>query len=169
MGRWCLTCRNENVSEIDRLLLNGVPLRDIAARFGPSPAALCRHKAHIAAALVKAHEVSEVVRADDLLAQVETLRQKTLGILERAEKAEQRSKTAKDAEQARRTALGAIKEARGNLTLLAQLLGELQTGTTVNLLISPQWINLRTVILTAVEPYPAAKAAIIEAVAHVSE
>jgi len=169
MGRWCLTCRHENVSEIDRLLLRGVPLRDIAAQFGPSPAALCRHKAHISAALTKAHEASEVARADDLLAQVESLRLKAMRILERAELAEEMSRTAKDADRSRRTSLGAIKEIRGTLELLARLLGELKDGgTTVNVLISPQWVTLRTVILAAVEPYPAARQAIIEAVGHES-
>lgn len=62
-----------------------------------------------------------------------------------------------------RTALSAIREARGNLELLAKLSGELQQEGTVNLHLSPEYLEVRTAILVAVEPYPEAAQAISRA------
>ncbi len=169
MGRFCLACRHESVADIDAALLSGTSYRTIGAQFGLSASAICRHRPHIARTLAEAEKAKEASRADTLLAQLEALRAKALSILDRAEIAELTSKTSKDADRARRTSLTAIKEVRGHLELLARLLGELKTGTTVNVLISPQWVNLRTVILTAVEPFPEARTAIIEAVSRAED
>jgi DNA-directed RNA polymerase subunit RPC12/RpoP len=46
MPRTCTVCRHEKRQEIDRALLVGRPLRNIAEEFGTSRMALCRHKAH---------------------------------------------------------------------------------------------------------------------------
>jgi len=43
-----------------------------------------------------------------------------------------------------RTALSGIREARGNVELLAKLRGELDERPVVNILVAPQWIALRT-------------------------
>jgi hypothetical protein len=64
--------------------------------------------------------------------------------------------------------LGAIREARGNLELLAKLLGELDERP-VNVLLSPEWLNLRTVIVTALEPHPEARGAVLEAIEDKSD
>ncbi len=48
----------------------------------------------------------------------------------------------------------------------ARLLGELQDGTTVNLLVLPAWQELRTTILMALVPYPEARAAVAMALLH---
>jgi len=89
-----------------------------------------------------AEKASEVAEADNLLGQVRDLQQSTLDILAEAERSKQY-----------RTALGAIREARGNLELLAKLLGELDERPVVNLHISPEWLELRAVIVGALEPY----------------
>jgi hypothetical protein len=80
---------------------------------------------------------------------------KTLAILERAEKAGEL-----------RTALSAIREVRGNLELLAKLLGELRENPTVNLVVAPQWLTLRATILQVLEPYPDARNALCVALAR---
>jgi hypothetical protein len=67
---------------------------------------------------------------------VRDLQVRTFAILEAAEASEQH-----------RTALSAIREARSNLELLAKLLGELDDRPTVNVLISPEWLELRAVIV----------------------
>ncbi len=169
MARYCTVCRHPDVSQINAAILNGEPYRDIGSGFGFSAATVYRHKQHIPGTLVKAHEAREVAVADDLLEQVECLRLKTLRLLERAEKAEEQAASEADQDRHRRTALRALRETRGVLTLLAQLMGELKTGATYNVLISAEWVDLRGQILQAVEPYPEAKAAIIEAVGHVEE
>jgi hypothetical protein len=138
-------------------LLNGVSLRNIAERYSVSKTALHRHKeSHLPADLVKAKEAQEVAKADSLLDQVAELRDKALAILAKAEQAGDL-----------RTALQGIKEARGCLELLAKLQGELQERTTVNVLINPQWLSLRTVILQTLEPYPEARLRLAEALREV--
>jgi hypothetical protein len=96
--------------------------------------------------------VEEVARADDLLEQVRYLQAHALDILDRAEKSGDL-----------RTALAAISQARGNLELLGKLAGELDERSVVNLNISPEWLELRAVIVGALEPHPAAHRAVLGA------
>ena len=157
MPRKCTVCEHEKVEEINRLLLEGVSLRNIAKQYSVSAASLHRHKdGHLPAKLVKAQEAREIAKADTLLDQVAGLRDKALSILDKAEQAGDL-----------RTALQGVREAKGCLELLAKLQGELQEQTTVNILINPQWITLRTAILQALEPYPEARLAVAQALQEV--
>jgi len=123
MPRRCTICDHPKCAEIDRALVgNGTSYRRIAAQFGVAETSLRRHKAeHLPVLLVKAKEAEEVMNADTLLEQVRQLKKRAMALLDGAEKA-----------QDFRTALGAIREARGTLELLAKLVGELQSGTVVN-------------------------------------
>jgi hypothetical protein len=75
-----------------------------------------------------------------------------MDILERAEKAGDL-----------RTALAAISQARGNLELLGKLAGQLDERPVVNLNVSPEWLELRAVIVKVLEPHPAAHTAVVRA------
>ncbi|MGB9793340.1 MAG: hypothetical protein ACPLRU_02490 [Desulfofundulus sp.] len=156
MPRKCTICEHPQVEEINKALLSGDSLRNIARQFAISKDALFRHRQHLPADMVKAQEAEEVARADSLLDQVTELKDRALAILDKAEQAGDS-----------RTALLAIREAKGCLELLAKLLGELHEQTTVNVLISPQWVSLRAVILQALEPYPEAKLALAQALREV--
>ena len=157
MPRKCTVCEHEKVEEINRLLLEGVSLRDLAGRYSVSKTALHRHKeSHLPAELTKAREAREIAKADSLLDQVTELRDKALSILDKAEQAGDL-----------RTALQGVREAKGCLELLARLQGELQEQATVNVLINPQWLSLRTVILQTLEPYPEARLRLAEALREV--
>jgi hypothetical protein len=146
-------CDHPERHSIDEVLVTGAPYRSVAKRFALCESAVYRHKTdHLPAHLLKAREVEEVAQADDLLEQVRNLQSHALDILERAEKAGDL-----------RTALAAISQARGNLELLAKLSGELQQEGTVNLHLSPEYLEVRTAILVAVEPYPEAARAISRA------
>lgn len=119
-----------------------------------SQAAVQRHSEnHLPATLAKAKEAKVVAHADDLLAEVRSLQAHTLAILETTEETKQH-----------RTALSAIREARSNLELLAKLLGELDERPVVNLNVSPEWLELRTVIVGALEPYTDARGAVLRAI-----
>lgn len=157
MPRKCTVCEHEKVEEINRLLLEGVSLRNIAKQYFVSAASLHRHKeGHLPAKLVKAREAREIAKADSLLDQVTELRDKALSILDKAEQAGDL-----------RTALQGVREAKGCLELLARLQGELQEQATVNILINPQWLSLRTVILEALDRYPEARQAVARALREV--
>jgi hypothetical protein len=147
MPRSCTICTHPDRTAIDEALVGGVAFPALVAEYRVSKDSLSRHKAnHLPAKLVMAQAAEEVAEADDLLAQVRVLQARTLAILEAAEETSQH-----------RTALGAIREARSNLELLAKLLGELDERPQVNVLISP---TVQTAIIAALEPYPEARLAV---------
>lgn len=153
MPRTCTLCEHPEREAIDRALVGDASNRSVASLYDVSEAAVRRHKAnHLPAKLVMATKAEEVAEADDLLEQARGLQTRTLAVLEAAEETKQH-----------RTALSAIREARSNLELLAKLLGELDERPIVNLHISPEWLELRTVIVGALEPHPAALRAVVGA------
>lgn len=147
-------CEHPKREAIDEALVGDPSNRSVASLYDVSEAAVRRHKGnHLPAKLVMAEKAREVVQADDLLAQVRSLQASTLSILEAAEGTKQY-----------RTALGAIREARGNLELLAKLLGELDDRPQVNILVSPEWVELRAVIVGALRPHPEARESVLRAI-----
>ncbi len=153
MTRTCTVCRHPDRRTIDQAMVRRTPFRTIAQQYGVSAwAALRHHDDHLPAALSKAQEAAEVAQADDLLSQVRNLQARAHGILDKAEAAGDL-----------RTALSAIREARGNLELLAKLLGELDERPQVNVLVSTEWLELRAVIVGALEPHPEARGAVLRA------
>jgi hypothetical protein len=153
MPRSCNVCSHPDREAIDEALVGGIAFPALVAEYRVSKDSLSRHKAnHLPAKLVMAQAAVEVAEADDLLAQVRDLQARTLAILEAAEETSQH-----------RTALAAIREARSNLELLAKLLGELDERPQINVLISPEWLELRAVIVGALEPHPDARGAVLRA------
>jgi hypothetical protein len=154
MPRVCTVCEHPSREAIDRALVGDTSNRSLASLYDVSEAAVRRHKAnHLPAKLVMAEQAAEIAEADNLLSQVRDLQSRTLAILEAAEASKQH-----------RTALSAIREARSNLELLAKLLGELDDSPTVNILVSPEWLELRAVIVGALEPYSEARGAVLRAI-----
>jgi transposase-like protein len=159
MPRRCTICDHEDKARIDAALISGAPLRDIAGQHGVSKSALERHKAgHVPANLAKAKEAGEVARADDLLSQVRHLQDRTLSIL-----------TASEYAGELRTALAAIRECRGNLELLAKLLGELDDAPRMNVIVSAEWLTIRTTMMEVLSPYPEARSAVADALLGLEE
>jgi hypothetical protein len=155
MPRRCSVCTHPDRENIDEALVGATAISAIAAKYRDiSEDALGRHKAnHLPTKLVMAEKAKEVAQADSLLEQVRDLQGRALAILDQAEMSGDL-----------RTALGAIREARGNLELLAKLLGELDDRPQVNVLISPEWLELRAVIVGALEPYTDARGAVLRAI-----
>jgi hypothetical protein len=154
--RSCSICIHPERAAIDKALASGAPKSETSALFRVSPDAVDRHfAAHLPARLVKAADAKEVAQADDLLSQVRDLQARALSILDQAEEAGDL-----------KVALAAIREARGNLELLAKLLGQLQQEGTVNVLIAPEWLQVRAVLLQALQPYHDAKYAVAGALAR---
>ncbi len=150
MPRICTVCAHSQRSEIDRALVEGATYRTIADRFGLSETALKRHKSeHLPGHVAKAQEAAQVADADDLLQQLKALRNRAIRILQKAE-------TAGDY----RTALAGIREARGCIEVLMEVEGELDRRGVTNIVISPEWLEIRTAILVALQPYPDAAQAV---------
>jgi hypothetical protein len=154
----CTICTHAEREVIEQALLAGQPFRAVAVRFGTSATALFRHKQdHLPVALLSAQGAAEIAHGDNLLEQVRTLQSKTHAILARAEAAGQLT-----------VALQAVREARGCLELLAKLLGELSQGTTVNILLAPEWQRRRSTIIVALAPFPEARQAVLQALTGAS-
>jgi len=155
MPRRCTVCAHPASHAIDKALVAGEPYRSVANRYESlSQAAVQRHEEnHLPATLAKAKEAEEVAHADNLLGQVKGLQRRTMAVLERAERNHEH-----------RTALAAIREARSNLELLAKLIGQLDERPVVNLNISSEWLELRAVIVGALEPYRDARESVLSAI-----
>jgi hypothetical protein len=152
VARTCTVCSHPERSDLDEALVAGESTGKLAGRYRTiHERALRRHRDnHLPAKLVLAHEAEEVATADNLLEKVQDFQSRTLAILDKAEAAGDL-----------RTALGAIREARGNVELLAKLLGELDERPQVNvIMIAPE---VRDAIVRALTPYGEARLAVAQA------
>jgi hypothetical protein len=158
MPRTCSICPHPSRNEIDAALIGGEPYRSIAQRFATSPDAMWRHKSdHVPAHLSKAEQVRETTQADSLLAQLLKLNQETMAILKEARAGEDNE-----------LALKAIARAEKQIELQARLLGELQDTTMVNVLVLPDWQQIRAIILEALAAYPQARVAVAGALGRLT-
>ena len=149
----CTICANPDLAKINEALLSGAALNTLAGTYGVNRASLYRHRKHIPAKLAKAHEAKEIATADNLMGRMAALDAKAQDVYARALKAHNLT-----------AAIAAVRELREITTLYAKISGELQSQNVTNIIISPEWVNLRNVIIIALEPYPEARRAVIEAV-----
>lgn len=153
MGRACSVCDHPERESIDAALVCRDSYRDIGNRYSLTTSALSRHlRQHVSPALaaVDAKRATEEGAAS-LLDRVEDLVGRTERILSAAE-----------SEGKVTAALAAVREMRGLLELLGKASGELDTRpqVTLNLLASPEWIDVRAALFAALHGYPDARAAV---------
>jgi hypothetical protein len=86
------------------------------------------------------------------LTEIRALKTRALDILERAQEAGDL-----------KTALLGIREARSCLELCMKAEGQLNDAPQINILVNPQWIELKALIITTLKPYPDAYEALIDA------
>ncbi len=157
MPRTCTVCAHDERDAIEDAFLAGTSKRRIAAHYAVSEQAVRRHvREHLPALLSMARDAEQAARADTLLDRVEALYGRTEAILEAAE-----------TERELGLALQAIRECRGNLELLGRVTKELQDTPTLNLYMSPQWVELRTTLIDALEPHPEAVDTVLRALESV--
>jgi len=153
MPRVCTICTHTESAAINAALLTGTALRGIAGQFGVSKSSLDRHKEeHMPVALVKAQEVEDVRQALDIVAQLKTINDATLTVLGEA----RRSGNGE-------LALKAIDRIQRQIELQAKLLGELDERPQINLVVSPEWLQVRLVIVQALADHPEAQRAVVAA------
>lgn len=153
MARTCTICAHELQWQIDLELVRREPYRNIAKQFRVSTAALSRYtQEHLPAKLLAAQDAEEVADADLLKRELE------------AEKTDiSRLKTkAEDAEDYK-TALQACDKALKALELQAKLAQLINEAPTLNLYLSTEWLEVRAVIVGALEPHPEARGAVLAA------
>jgi hypothetical protein len=153
LARSCSVCQHEdNVLINEALVVQGLSNRAMARQFGLSKDAVRRHRQHIPEMLAQASRAEEVANADSLLDRLEDLQSSTEAILSRVEGTDNYS-----------AMLGAIREMRSNLEVIGEVTKELNRTPTLNLTLSPEWLELRALIVRAVEPFPEAREGILRA------
>jgi SpoVK/Ycf46/Vps4 family AAA+-type ATPase len=187
MARPCSICNHSERLEIDRLLLSGEPYRNIAERFKLSIGSISRHReAHIGTDLKDVREAMEQAREEALaqiksdeleaikeeisteaaesmaarlgtcasfLDQLKVVRDRAANLLDRAESS-----------QDMKSAGNFLRELREQIRLMAELEGKISQQPQVTIINNPEWIELRTVIIQALDPYPEAKEALVNAI-----
>ena len=169
MPRTCTVCTHPERAAIDKALVAGGPYRSIAKHFGTSAQDRLRHKeshlrdllaaakqrqtAHEAAlgAAVQEQEAAKVEQAIDIVKQLKAINAASVAILHEA-------RQAGNAE----VALKAIDRVWRQIELQARLLGELDERPQVNVLLAPEWVSIRSTVLSALGPYPEARAAVAQ-------
>jgi len=142
--RTCTVCAHEEREAIDEALVLGESFRNIVKHRGLSITALHRHRRdHLSPTLVAVAQGRRESEAESLLDRVEDLYDRARRILEAAEE---------DGRPA--VGLSAIRELRGIVELLGKVTGELddRPSTTINLLVSPEWLAVRKAILEVLGP-----------------
>ena len=154
MPRSCLICQHPDRESIDKALARQTSNRELARVYSLSEASIRRHKAnHLPARVARAQEAEDVREALDVVRQLKAINAASLHILKEAR------------EQGRQgTALAAIDRIHKQIELQAKLLGELDDRPQVNILVSPQWLELRATIVTALERHPQARESVLRAV-----
>jgi hypothetical protein len=150
----CTVCSHpESFAINEALVVQRVGNRRIAAQYGLSEASVRRHRQHVPEILANASRAEEVAQADSLLDRLEALQRRTEAVLEEVEETDNYG-----------VRLGAIREMRRNLELIGEVTKELNRTPTVNLHLSPEWMELRALIVQAVSPYPAARESVLRAI-----
>lgn len=149
----CSLCRHSEREAIDAAIVLGKDsLRNVAKRYGTSPASLLRHREHIPGALVLAREAEEVTKADDLL-----------GILREAVADARRLRGKAEAADDYRGAIACVKTLADlveSLVKVAERIAEKDEDLTKH----PEWLRLREAIADALDPYPEALNAVRTAI-----
>lgn len=168
IGRPCTICEHHQRGEIEKLLLDRPNFRAISRQFNVGRKPLENHLSnHIPNELLNSKDAKEALQADNTFAEyqaakarIEALQTRTYALLAKAE-----------ATTDHRSCIGYIRECRGHESelreqrkLLAELEGKLATQPQINITLNAEWIALRTTIITALEPYPAAREAVLNAV-----
>lgn len=160
-GRKCSVCSHPERAEIDRAIVVGELPRAISKRFSESvridEQAVRRHaNSHLPrgamASAVEAQTEGEKARATDLVLTARQLLSKSVSILQRAEQSGDL-----------RAALMGIREASRCTELMGKLMGDIQETHVTNVLVSPVFVSVQQTILQALEPYPDARNAVVQA------
>jgi hypothetical protein len=86
LSRRCLCCTSRDLAAVDRLLIDGTPIRTISRIFGLSRYSLQRHRdLHVPAELLRARDAERVLQAGQLAEELMFLRRKAVKVLAGAE------------------------------------------------------------------------------------
>lgn len=149
-GPACSVCTHPRREEFDRaLMMETMSSAAVAREIGCHRSSVSRHvRNHLLPTIKDKARADSELGDIDIFGELKALYRRMKEHLARAERA--------DNWQAIRAFHA---EARHDLDFLARLLGELDDRPQINVLLSPQWVEVRTVLLTALAPFPDARVA----------
>ena len=167
-GSKCTICSHRERAAIDLGLARGVSVSAMAKRYRVSTDALYRHQSNhlppqLRASLIAGPSIEGIdldklreTESQSLLAHLIALRNRLFASLDVAEEY-------RDSAMVTRV----TGQLHTNLELTGRLLGDLRTGniTTTNILIAPQYVEMRVALVDALRPHPEAARA-VAAVLH---
>lgn len=163
----CTVCNHPDRASIELGIANHVPLRTLAKRYGVSYHALHRHKKNHMPPQLMAQLLIRPKQTDIDLEQLRLTESE--GLLHHL--IHQRGQLYALADKAREIGdISAETRVHGqmsrNIELVAKLLGDLKVGShtvTQNILIAPQYHQMRTALIQALRPFPEAHRAVTAA------
>lgn len=179
-GRKCATCEHADLHAIERDLAEGKAISKIMKAYGLSRNSINHHrKTCIPALLNAARRASEethgqrLVRLmNELLQDVSMMREQVLAggdmidewMLIRPSEFEDEDGLPEMAETVKKTAkwralLQVVREYRSTIMDLSRITGDVQDAITINVHQAPDFLEVRDVILSSIEPFPEAKEA----------
>lgn len=157
MARICTVCAHSELEEINRRLVSSDSIAGIARDFAVSEDALRRHReSHVPKTLAASPSAKEITDADKLLSEIETVKNRALSLLDKAENAADTKIYGPPSAY--------LKEFREYIRLMAELSGKLASQPQITIINNPEWVELRTLIINALEPYPEAREAVVLAI-----
>jgi hypothetical protein len=172
IGSRCTVCRSKHKHEIDIALANGISHRAIGLRFGLSHYAVGRHAdRHLSPQMKAALLIARAPTAVDL---EELRRTEGEGLLASLRTQRARLETVQDMAMKYadvRAAVSVEGAITNNLALVAKLVGaivNLSETRHTSILITADYLKLRSAIVRALKPYPEAAMAVSQAL-HVLE
>ena len=164
MARRCSICDHPNLEEIDRRLIIGDSIAEIAQKYALSWNSVDRHKKnHLPATLKPSYSAQEICRADNLLSELNSIRERTLKLLDRCE-----------SENELKVIPSYLREFREQIRILAELEGKLIAQpqinlTQLNIFDSPQWGAVGDLLIQVLEPFPDLRAKVAQGLLELAE
>lgn len=155
-GGQCTICNHSQRVEIDKALVEGETLRNVAKRFDVSYSSVGRHKrnGHIAEQIAKAARKKEIKQAGEIASVVEEKERREVADADRLLRVVEGLlaeclRMVKDAQVGDEgTKLRAVREARETAKLLLEVQGELAANPVINItLIETQLNEIRALVL----------------------
>jgi hypothetical protein len=166
MGRRSSIDQHPERARIERDLALKVPVRKVAKKYGVSRDALNWHRRHKIPSQLSARLLGQALKREEDLEKLRT--EESEGLL--ANLAAQRARILLAQDKALdRDELGVVAQLAGqihkNLSLVGHYLGEFAqhaVHTNINILIRPEYLELRSALIRALQPHPDARRAIID-------
>jgi ATP-dependent Lon protease len=144
MARTCTICNHDKRIEIDKALLEGTPVRHIAAQYGTSTGTLQRHKSHLTGTMAKSEHAKEITRAaDDLVGKLVDLQTETHEVLETAK-----------SQGNLNMILQAVGKASQLIETQAKIAGQIKESQTININMNPQFVQIKENLMNFAERHP---------------